>query len=294
MDSQQRFLDENLKAVLPINKQSHYTTMTKTITGAALLAAIILLLSVSIIVSLNMENPEPSAARQYTYEVVNTFPHDQHAFTEGLFYADGFLYEGTGLNGASTLRRVDLASGEVLQEVSLSYQYFGEGIALVNGTIIQLTYQTHIGFIYDRNSFALQGNFSYPTQGWGLTFDGEHLIMSDGTDNLYFLDPETHQKTSQIQVQDGNTSVSKLNELEYVNGDIFANIFEEPKIAVINVQTGQIKSWIDLTGLQEAHGSTGTLNGIAYDPDSNRFFVTGKNWPQLFEIKLVPQSMQET
>ena len=263
--------------------------MQRLVTVAVLFIVIVLILvSASVIFLLNMETTE--SVSQYTYSIVKTFPHDQNAFTEGLFYANGFLYESTGLTGASTLRRVDLTSGKVLQQVSLPKQYFGEGIALVNETIFQLTYKSNIGFIYDKNSFSLVGNFSYPTEGWGLTFDGKRLIMSDGSDSLYFLDPKTQQKIGQIQVHDGNASVFNLNELEYVNGDIYANIFEDAKIAIINPGTGQVISWIDLSGLQQVYGASGVLNGIAYNIDGNKLLVTGKNWSKLFEIELVPQN----
>jgi glutamine cyclotransferase len=254
----------------------------------ALFVLLVLALSIGIIqVSLSRENPQAaSVAQNYTYTVINTYPHDPNAFTEGLFYADGFLYESTGLNGLSSLRRVNLASGEVLQDFSLSNQFFGEGAALVGDTIIQLTYQERIGFVYDKTSFDLLKNFSYPTEGWGLTFDGENLIMSDGSSSLYFLDPVTFQQVRTVQVQDGNVSVSRLNELEYVNGDVYANIYEQTKIVVINPETGAIKAWVDLGGLQDAAANSGVLNGIAYDSEGERVFVTGKNWPKLFEVKI--------
>jgi glutaminyl-peptide cyclotransferase len=265
----------------------------KPIAIASLLIAVILLLSVSLAIVLNSSKPSSSVTTlHYTYSIVNTFPHDPSAFTEGLVYADGFLYESTGLNGASSLRRENLTTGKVLQQIELSYIYFGEGLALVDDRIIQLTYTTQIGFIYNRTSFASQGNFSYTTdttQGWGLTYDGKTLVVSDGSDSLYFLNPDTYQRTGKIHVHDGNVSVVAINELEYVNGDIYANIFEQPKIAVINPQTGQVKAWIDLTGLQDANNfNSGTvLNGIAYDKQNNRLFVTGKDWPLLYEIELV-------
>jgi glutamine cyclotransferase len=264
--------------------------MKKSRAVATLLVATILLLSVSIIVFLEKGNPATTTTQQYAFSVVKAYPHDQNAFTEGLFFADGYIYESTGLNGASTLRRVNLDSGQVLQEIALPNEFFGEGITLVNDTIIQLTWQSHIGFIYDKNSFAPLGNFSYPTEGWGLTFDGKHLIMSDGSSNLVFLDPVTFQQVGQVQVRDGDASVSNLNELEYVNGDVYANIFEQQKIAIINPETGQVKAWIDLSGLQGSAGFNGenVLNGIAYDAKDNRFFVTGKDWTQLYEITLVP------
>jgi glutaminyl-peptide cyclotransferase len=225
----------------------------------------------------------------YTYNIVSTYPHDSNAFTEGLIYSDGSLYESTGLNGASSLRRVDLTTGTVKQQISLPYEYFGEGIATVNNTILQLTWQSNIGFIYDKNTFSLLGNFSYPTEGWGLTYDGKQLIMSDGTDHLYFLNPTTYQRTGQVQVIDGNNAVLNINELEYIKGDVYANIWQTNTIAIINPDTGQVKSWIDLKGLPApSPNGNNVLNGIAYDQTSDRLFVTGKNWPNLYQIKLVP------
>jgi glutaminyl-peptide cyclotransferase len=272
-------------------KQLKEITMKKSLLVSVLLIAAILLLIISLTVMLNnSKSPESTTAQIYTYTIINTFPHDPHAFTEGLVYQDGFLYESTGLNGASSLRRVNLTSGAILQEVSLSNLYFGEGLAIVGDKIVQLTYTSQVGFVYDKNSFSLLNNFTYPTQGWGLAYDGKRLIISDGSDTLYFLNPETYQRTGQIQVHDGNASVVNINELEYVNGDIYANIFLQPTIAIINPETGKVKSWIDLNGLQVASSYTpeDVLNGIAYDAENSRLFVTGKNWSQLYEIKLVP------
>jgi glutamine cyclotransferase len=228
----------------------------------------------------------------YTFKVINTYPHDPNAFTEGLVYLDGFLYESTGLKGASTLRRVDLPSGRVLEEISLDPEYFGEGLAIYNDTIVQLTWQSHLGFLYSKEHLSLVGNFSYPTEGWGLTFDGELLIMSNGSDYLRFLDPLTFQLIREVQVNDGNISIREINELEYVNGDIYANIFQQREIAIINPQTGKVKGWIDLSGLQGASGNDpeAVLNGIAFDAIHDRLFVTGKDWPNLYEIKLLPSS----
>jgi glutaminyl-peptide cyclotransferase len=168
-------------------------------------------------------------------------------------------------------------------------------MTIVNDTIVQLTWQEHIGFVYDKTSFELLKNFGYPTEGWGLTFDGIHLIMSDGSNNLYFFDPLTFQQTGQIQVQDNGTAVSNLNELEYINGDLYANIFTQQKIVIINPETGQVKAWLDLTGLQDLSGfnSEMVLNGIAYDAQTDRLFVTGKDWQHLFEIKLVPATLDK-
>jgi len=265
--------------------------MKKALILASVIIATALILSASLVVFLSENKPQASPVTYYTYSVVNTYPHDTNAFTEGLFYSDGYLYESTGLNGASSLRLVDLATGTVLKQIQLPYQYFGEGITLVNNTIIQLTWQSHIGFIYDKNSFALLGNFTYPTEGWGLTYNGTQLIMSDGTDNLYFLNPITFQRTGQVQVHDGNTSVVNINELEYINGSVYANIWLTNKIAIINPETGQVKAWIDLTGLP-APPPTGdnVLNGIAYDQTSNRLFVTGKDWANLYQIRLTPKT----
>jgi glutamine cyclotransferase len=235
------------------------------------------------------DTPTPTPTL-YTYQVINAFLHDQNAFTEGLVYDNGTLYEGTGLYGNSTLRRVNLDDGTVLQLRSLPKAYFGEGITVFNNKIIQLTWQEHIGFVYDENTFALQRNFTYTTQGWGLTNNGTQLIMSDGTANLYFLNPQTYQKTGQIQVHDGANPILNLNELEYINGSVYANVWQTNKIAIINPQTGQVQGWIDLTGIGNIVNTdpNAVLNGIAYDAKNDRLFVTGKMWPNLFEIKIIP------
>jgi glutamine cyclotransferase len=226
----------------------------------------------------------------YGYTVVNTYPHDAGAFTEGLVYADGFLYESTGLNGNSTLRRVDLETGQTLQQISLDPQYFGEGITIFQDRIIQLTWQSQVGFVYDKNSFNLLQQFNYQGEGWGITNDGTKLIMSNGSDVLTFLDPGTFKVTGTVQVKEGNTTIANLNELEYVNGNVYANVWYENGIAIINPQTGQVKGWINLTGLYNAVNAdvNDVLNGIAYDAHGDRLFVTGKRWSQLFEIKLTP------
>lgn len=259
---------------------------------AVLFLSVFLICSLLILVTLNGSNPAIDSnpnTKRYTYAIVQAYPHDTDAFTQGLIYADGFLIEGTGLNGHSSLRRIELSTGNVIQQVKLPYEYYCEGITAVDDTIIQLTWTTNIGFIYDKTSFALLGNFTYPTQGWGLTFDGQQLILSDGSDTLYFLDPATFQLTGQIKVYDGNATINYINELEYVNGDVYANIWKQQKIAVINPETGQVKAWVDLTGLETSTslGPESVLNGIAYDASNDRFFMTGKNWSHVFEIKLV-------
>jgi len=224
------------------------------------------------------------------YTIVNRYHHDENAYTQGLVYDDGSLYESTGGYGYSTLRLVKLETGEVLQHYALPDGYFGEGIAIFDDKIIQLTWLDNKGFVYDKHSFELLQEFSYPTQGWGITYDGNRLIMSDGTANLYFLDPQTFEKVGQVQVLHETVPVTHINELEYIEGKIYANIWKEEKIAIINPQTGQVEGWIDLSGIQDVENqdSDNVLNGIAYDSREGRLFVTGKMWPYLFEIKVNP------
>lgn len=231
-----------------------------------------------------------SIATEDTHMVIQTYPHDTNAFTQGLLYADGFLYESTGRYGYSSLRCVELTTGKVIQQVDLPKEYFGEGITAVNGNIIQLTWKSQIGLIYDKQTLVQIGTFGYQTEGWGLTFDGEQLILSNGSDTLQFLDPVSFRPTGQIQVRDGDIPVTGINELEYIDGDIYANIWKHQRIAVINSETGHVKSWIDLSELQKSLdvGPEEVLNGIAYDAKEDRIFVTGKNWPNIFEIKLTP------
>ncbi|MCJ7654113.1 MAG: glutaminyl-peptide cyclotransferase [Dehalococcoidia bacterium] len=226
----------------------------------------------------------------YTYKIENTYPHNQNAFTEGLAFNNGFLYESTGLYGNSSLRKVDLATADVLQLHKLPIEYFGEGIAVYDDTIIQLTWQSHTGFIYNKDGFGLLRQFSYPTEGWGITYDGKRLIMSDGTSILHFLNPKTMESIGSIEVREDNEPVNMLNELEYVNGKVYANVWKTDRIAIIEPQDGRITGWIDLSGLlrtQDYSGHVDVLNGIAYDAQADRLFVTGKLWPFLFEIKLV-------
>jgi glutamine cyclotransferase len=225
------------------------------------------------------------------YRIMKTYPHDNQAFTQGLVYHQGVLYEGTGLRGRSSLRKVELETGKVLQIHQLPDQYFGEGIVIWQDKIIQLTWQSQVGFVYDRETFEQVGEFNYPTEGWGITHDGEKLIMSDGTDTLFFLDPETFQEIGRIQVRYGNQPVRQLNELEYINGEVFANVWMTDLIVRIDPETGEILGAIDLTGLyypDAQYKGNDVLNGIAYDPEADRLFVTGKLWPNLYEIELVP------
>jgi len=225
----------------------------------------------------------------YSYEVVHFWPHDPRAFTQGLVFHDGKLLESTGQQGRSSLRRVELETGKVLQKVDVGEPYFAEGITLLKGKIYQLTWQHQLGFIYDAWTFEEIGKFNYQGEGWGLTNDGQSLIVSDGTNRVRFLDPDNFQVRKTIAVFDGTMPVMEINELEYVQGEIYANIWHADRIARIDPQTGRIVGWIDLRGLLargEVHDEEAVLNGIAYDETNGRLFVTGKLWPKLFEIRV--------
>lgn len=231
----------------------------------------------------------PFSSAQEAYRILHRYPHDPEAFTQGLAYLDGHLYESTGLNGRSSLRMVDLESGRVLQQVPLANQYFGEGLAAWNDTLIQLTWQSHVAFIYDRFSFRLLRTVPCPYEGWGLTQDGHSLILSDGSPVLHFLDPVTFRERRHIMVKDHGKPVFNLNELEFAHGSIYANVWHQMKIARIAPKTGKVTGWIDLTNLlpgADQHDPEAVLNGIAFDPIRCSFFVTGKLWPYLFEIEV--------
>ncbi len=224
----------------------------------------------------------------YGYEVVNSWPHDPRAFTQGLVFNQGVLLESTGLNGQSSLRRVDLTTGRVLQRVNLPQRYFGEGMTVLGGRIYQLTWQNQTGFIYDLSTFDRLGEFSYRGEGWGLTTDGKSLILSDGTAELRFLDPDDFEVTRTLPVTLDGRPLRMLNELEFIEGEIFANIWQTDFVARIDPATGMVTGMIDFTGLLPPAArppGTDVLNGIAYDPAEKRIFVTGKNWPRLFEVK---------
>ena len=231
----------------------------------------------------------PSRVPTYTYEVINTYPHDTAAFTQGLVFHNGVLYESTGLNGSSSLRRVELETGKVLNQKKVPDEFFAEGLALFNGRLYQLTWQTQRGFVYDLDSFNMIRDFSYTGEGWGLTHDASSLIMSDGTSRIRFLNPDTFEVQRVITVQDNGRDITQLNELEYIKGEIYANVWLTDRIARIDPQSGKVLAWINLSGLlspEEHTGSGAVLNGIAYDEASDRLFVTGKLWPKLFEIKV--------
>ena len=221
-------------------------------------------------------------------KVVRTYPHDPHAFTQGLEYYGWYLYESTGIAGQSTLRKVALETGEVVKKVSLPPQYFGEGLTIFHEKIYQLTWLSKKGFVYDLHSFRQIGEFPYDTEGWGLTHDDTSLIMSDGTNKVRYVDPVSFGVTRTIEVYAGGEGVVNLNELEYVKGEIFANIWHSPRIARIDARSGQVLAWIDLTSIvsMERHAEEAVLNGIAYDKAGERLFVTGKNWSKLFEVKV--------
>jgi glutamine cyclotransferase len=227
----------------------------------------------------------------YGYQVVHVYPHDHAAFTQGLIYLDGFLYEGTGMKGQSSIRKVELETGRVVQEKPLTAQFFGEGLTDWGKELIEITWQSKTGFVWDRETFQLLKSFGYSGEGWGLTHDGKRLIMSDGTAFLRFLDPVTLKEVGKLQVKEGSKPVDNLNELEYYKGDVLANIWQDDRIARISLATGQVVAWIDLAGILPAGDREGidVLNGIAYDSKGDRLFVTGKWWPKLFEIKLIPK-----
>jgi glutaminyl-peptide cyclotransferase len=230
-----------------------------------------------------------SSAPQLAYKVVNSFPHDPTAFLQGLVWHDGVLYESTGLHGQSTLRRVRLKSGKVTKSISLADDLFGEGLALVENQLIQLTWQSHRGFVYDRETFALVREFTYDTEGWGLTYDGADLILSDGTSTLTYLDPHSFAPVRKLTVTWDGQPVVNINELEFIEGEIWANVWQTDFIIRIDPSTGQVNSFLDLKGIllpDVPRGSDAVLNGIAYDAQNKRIFVSGKRWPRVFEIRI--------
>lgn len=233
---------------------------------------------------------KPAAPAVYGYKVVRSFPHDRRAFTQGLVYLDGVLYEGTGMNGHSGIRKVRLETGEVLQTRPLDSQYFGEGIVVWKDRIVQLTWQHGLGFVYDLKTFEPRSSFNYTGEGWGLTHDGTRIIMSDGSASgtLRYLNPETLRETGRLVVRDRGQPVPHLNELEFVKGEIFANVWQTERIARIAPKTGQVTGWVELRGLLDPREAAGVdvLNGIAYDAQRRRLLVTGKLWPSLFEIRV--------
>ncbi len=233
--------------------------------------------------------PVNGVVAKYGFEIVNVYPHDPDAFTQGLEFHDGKLFESTGQEGRSSLRQVELESGKVIKKVEVPPPYFAEGLTVFGGKLYQLTWQHQVGFIYDPNSLEKLGTFAYRGEGWGLTNDKHSLILSDGTNHLRFFDPTTFQMQRSIAVVDGKTPINELNELEYVQGQIYANIWHDDRIAIINPQSGQVTAWLELKGLlppNQVTSEEAVLNGIAYDDAGDRLFVTGKLWPKLFEIRI--------
>jgi len=267
-------------------------TMGRDIDRLLVVLVAVAVLAAAAYVFLGMASPPVVPANGtpvYGYRVVANFSHDPTAFTEGLVFFQGYLYEGTGLYGKSGIRQYDLASGEVLKSLDLPQQYFGEGITILGGRLYQLTWQSHKGFVYDLN-FTLLQEFSYATEGWGLTQNGSHLIMSDGSSTLYFLDPVALTVVGQVQVTDNGNPVVYLNELEYINGEVWANVWQTDLIARISPQNGTVLGWVNLAGLLSPSDRAGAdvLNGIAFDPAGSRILVTGKYWPKIYQIELLP------
>jgi glutamine cyclotransferase len=255
-------------------------------------AAVALAVFVRVLIRAERNDGGTSAVR-YDHRVVNVYPHDPEAFTQGLIFKDGFLFESTGLNGRSSLRKVRLETGEVVQRLAIDAQHFAEGLTDWDGQLIQLTWQSQIGFVYDLSTFALRRTFHYPGEGWGLTHDTSRIVMSDGTSVLRFLDPVSLKELGRLAVTDGGRPVSDLNELEFIKGEIFANVWPGDEIVAISPRTGTVTKRVNLSGLLPASDRTppvDVLNGIAYDAARDRLFVTGKQWPKLFEIRLSPSS----
>lgn len=238
----------------------------------------------------NRAAPTPDQpAQQVSYEVVNSYPHDPTSFTQGLLWADGGFYESSGLYGQSKLRRLEFPSGKVLKQIGLDTELFAEGLAMVDNRLIQLTWKTHRGFVYDKNTFRLLQEFKYDTEGWGLTFDGKDLVLSDGSSDLFYLDPQSFKPVKKLAVTMNGQPVPEINELEFIDGEIWANVWQTDRILRIDPSTGQVRSFLNLKQIlapSDRKGSEDVLNGIAYDPEHKRIFVTGKLWPRIFEIKL--------
>ena len=252
-----------------------------TLNGVVLAAAILVACAP---VTMAQRKPAPVQS----YKIIATFPHDTTSFTQGLVFADGQMYESTGLNGESTLRRVDVTTGKTLQRIDVPAQYFAEGLALVGDELLQLTWQHKLGFVYDRATFKQKRTFSYPTEGWGIAYDGtSQLVMSDGSDTLTFLDPKTFAPGKKLRVVDAGRPVANLNELEWIEGEIWANVWMTDRIARISPTSGEINAWIDLSTLfprSQRVPPADELNGIAYDKATRRIFITGKKWPRLYQI----------
>lgn len=291
-DSIKYFVDTNFVASRTDTQSVKFSTSGLPF-GGRLLTAIIYTGADSAEVTSNIQLLPSKAPVEYSYEVVNTFPHDTSSYTQGLEYHDGVLYESDGEYGQSSLRKVDLKTGKVLQKVDLPAQSFAEGITVIEDKIIMLTWEENVGFVYDKKSLDKISQFPFNSgtgEGWGLAFDGNHILSTDGSNIIYLLNKDTYQREGTIQVYDSNGPVDSLNELEYIDGKIYANIYRQDIIVIIDPKTGGVEGVIDLSGLlppnEYVEGKTDVLNGIAWDPQSKRLFVTGKKWNKLFEIKL--------
>ena len=253
--------------------------------------ALVTVLSVAALYTYQNLSQEPKPEPFYTYRVAKKYPHDPGAFTQGLVIHNGVLYEGTGLYGGSSIRIVEQETGMILRKVDLSQSFFGEGVTILNDKVYQVTWREHTGFVYDLE-LDVESTFSIPNEGWGLTENGTHLIFSDGTSTLSFIDPQTMKIVETVTVTYEGDEVTLINELEYIEGKVYANIWQTDNIAVIDPSTGNVVSWIDLTGLQnelDTIKGIDVLNGIAYDRETGKIYVTGKQWPNLFEIQLIPK-----
>ena len=245
------------------------------------------ILGVTVVSMAPVDGAQRGAAPVWRYDLIRSYPHDPEAFTQGLVFRDGFLYESTGRNGRSSLRRVVLETGRVVQRVAVDRRYFAEGLASWGPHLVQLTWDTGVGFVYDRTSFKLLKTFTYAGEGWGLADDGKQLVLSDGTPTLKFLDPSTFTVTRRVTVREGASPVDELNELEIIDGLVYANVWLTERIAIISPDDGRVVAWLDLSKLSpELASPDAVLNGIAYDAAGDRLFVTGKMWPRLFEIKV--------
>lgn len=248
-----------------------------------------LLFGVLLLAGCDRPDTTTSATPVQTYEIVASFPHDTGAFTQGFQWQDGRLFESTGLHGRSSLREVELETGRVLRRVNLPDTYFGEGIALVDDRIVMLTWREETGWVFDRDTFRMIERFTYEGEGWGLAFDGERLIKSNGSHILQFVDPDTFEVLGHLEVRDQDRAVPRLNELAYIDGEIWANVFPTHRIVRIDPQSGMVMAWVDLTGLplrEHRHGREDVLNGIAYDADNGRLLVTGKLWSRVYHIEV--------
>jgi glutaminyl-peptide cyclotransferase len=253
------------------------------------MATLLVLISILFFGSAFPDPPRGTWPKQYGFRIVHVYPHDPDAFTQGLEYRGGYLYEGTGLPGRSTVRKEELETGKLLQQIHLAPEFFGEGITVINQRVLELTWQSQLGFVYDQTTFRRIRDFTYVGEGWGLANDGSTIYMSDGTAQIRCVDPVSLSETRRITVHDGNQPIDMLNELEWVRGEIYANVWHSWRIARIAPADGSVVGWIDLSGVispDELHDKEAVLNGIAYDSMGDRLFVTGKLWPKLFEIKV--------